>query len=165
MKFYDMWPPRLAAALRAEGVESWEDIANLSITTLLGYKGVGSAAIQRLSDDLDRRGLAFSSSAKWTRPKTVVSEPARCGVYFVRCVGFIKIGRAANIRQRVKNASTFCPFPLELLRIVECATDAESVATEKALHRQFASLRYQGEWFHDTGELRAFLDSKATAAA
>jgi len=71
----------------------------------------------------------------------------RCGVYLVRTGDFIKIGYAANIKQRLLGLSHASPNELTVLRIIECE-DLESARRQEAeLHKTFADLRHRGEWF------------------
>lgn len=57
--------------------------------------------------------------------------------------GFFKIGKTKNIKQRL-NAFTKLPFEVELI----CSIPSASMsALEERLHRKFAKLRANGEWF------------------
>jgi len=64
-------------------------------------------------------------------------------IYIMRADVRIKIGWCAgNVEKRKAELQTGCPHPLEVL-----ATFAGSREEEAALHRDFADLRVQGEWF------------------
>lgn len=82
-----------------------------------------------------------------------------CGVYFVRCNEFIKIGSANNVRSRTQGLSEGIPFPLEPLGWVRTADREAAYALERALHKKFAAQRYRFEWFRDCPAIRAFIRS------
>lgn len=164
--FYLLWAPATVRALQAEGVTTWEELAGLSAAILLGHPGVGARALENIEQALERQGLQLSGTewrSRASKPREAKPISDKCGVYFVRCGDFVKIGRATSVRRRILNAQTFCPFPLELVRLEPCATPAESATLEKQFHGQFAAHRYRGEWFHYAGVLRAFLEHQAVA--
>ncbi len=71
------------------------------------------------------------------------------GVYVIQCVpGMVKIGRAHNIAERMRELQTGCPFELKLLAVLSTNPDDES-----SLHRRFARDRRHGEWFALSPEL------------
>lgn len=76
--------------------------------------------------------------------------PASGGVYFVHCVGRIKIGRAACISERLQALQTSAPAPLELVAVAVGA-----VEQEKDYHFRFQHLRVTGEWFTIADDLLA----------
>lgn len=65
-------------------------------------------------------------------------------VYFIQrgARGDIKIGYSANPGRRLAALQTGCPEALQLI-----ATLPGSTRTEHELHRRFASLHVNGEWF------------------
>ncbi len=71
--------------------------------------------------------------------------------YFIQGGGFLKIGIAKNPRQRLRELQTGCPYALELIAAFRGDTE-----TEKLLHRRFAHLHSQGEWFRATREILEF---------
>ena len=75
-------------------------------------------------------------------------------VYFIQqgTRGPIKIGVAVDIAARIKTLQTGCAEPLRVL-----ATVPGSQQAEHALHRQFADLRMEGEWFSPAPELIAYI--------
>lgn len=70
--------------------------------------------------------------------------------------GPCKIGRAKDVRQRLSDLQTSTHVQLRLVSAYE-----GGVAEETALHRQFAALRLNGEWFDLTPEA-ALRDIKLT---
>lgn len=75
-------------------------------------------------------------------------------IYFVQAGdgGPIKIGRAQNVRQRIKDLQCAHFSNLRLL-----LTLSEKMAPEWALHRKFAEYRQAGEWFAPGPELLAYI--------
>ena len=154
--FYDLWPARLAHALNAEGVRTWNDLAACSRATLLAHKGVSGKTLAWLEARLAERDLAFSGSG-WQVASLAPAPIAPYSVYFAQCEGFIKIGHAKNVKRRLKDIETLLPFTLTVLHAVPCASKAEAVQYEAELHAQFALLRHRGEWFAHEGRLRDYL--------
>jgi Meiotically up-regulated gene 113 len=79
-------------------------------------------------------------------------------VYIIQCSEYkmIKIGRTAgNPYNRIGQIKTANPFPINIIRIIEC-----DLGTEAALHYQFSSYRVHGEWFKDEC-LSSVLDATA----
>lgn len=67
-------------------------------------------------------------------------------VYFVSCRGYLKIGVAKNVRQRMRELQTGNPFELKL----EGAAIVDSIAAfgvETALHDGLRNRAALGEWF------------------
>lgn len=81
-------------------------------------------------------------------------EPPRCpGVYAIAGVaGYVKIGRAQNIADRLESLQPGHPVRLRLLAVL--SFDPER---ERALHARWARLRAHGEWFAEDAELCEFV--------
>lgn len=75
-----------------------------------------------------------------------------CYVYFLRSAGLVKIGRAVNVQQRVRELQTGHHRPLEVLAVIPA-----HAALEHAIHERFARARQSGEWFILTDELQEFI--------
>jgi hypothetical protein len=75
-------------------------------------------------------------------------------VYFISFGSLIKIGFSTNIQQRLR----VLPHDELLAKIPGTMRD------EKVLHRQFAHLRQQGEWFRKEPDLLAYIDTLTDAA-
>jgi len=93
------------------------------------------------------------------------------GTYFVRRgdPGLIKIGRAVELLPRMQTLQSQSDLPLILLGFV--STTARDVFpdhperwqhTEMLLHRRFAHIRAEGEWFYPEAELFDFIAAQAT---
>ncbi|WP_027517823.1 GIY-YIG nuclease family protein [Bradyrhizobium sp. WSM1417] len=78
-------------------------------------------------------------------------------VYFVRAGEFIKIGSAADVRQRLINVQTGCPFTLEPLLVLR-----GGAARERQLHSRFRAGHIRGDWFRLTDDLLAFIADNRT---
>ena len=77
-------------------------------------------------------------------------------IYFVETEGapFVKIGIAVNVDRRMTELRTGSPFPLKLIKAVRGTQQ-----TECDIHRSFANLRRNGEWFEFTATLKAFVET------
>ncbi len=64
-------------------------------------------------------------------------------VYFLRCMGRIKIGSALNVNRRIKQLQTGAPDKVELIGYAPGGS-----STERYLHKVLAEHRIAGEWFH-----------------
>lgn len=84
-------------------------------------------------------------------------QPVLSGVYFARAGDAIKIGVSIDVRARVRGLSTSSPVPIELLAAMPGGVDEE-----RALHRRFAYLRMNGEWFRAESELLDFIATLPT---
>lgn len=76
-------------------------------------------------------------------------------IYFLRssCAnGFIKIGLARDLWQRIDALQPGSPYQLKLVRVLPGGR-----AEERALHERFRSAHYRGEWYRPTEELLRFL--------
>lgn len=73
-------------------------------------------------------------------------------VYFVELNGHIKIGTTTNMKQRLATLNTGGPTPVRLLATIEGNREME-----QRLHKRFAHLRVNGEWFEHRDELASFI--------
>lgn len=88
--------------------------------------------------------------------KRLIAEPASVvHVYFITDDAgvFVKIGRSRNVNDRLATLQTSHP---RKLRIVFSMPETE-VVTEYNLHRKFAHLRRNGEWFSFAEEIKEFI--------
>lgn len=71
-------------------------------------------------------------------------------LYLLRARDAIKIGRAKNVKSRLSQLSTGCPFPIEILAVAE-----NKGCLERALHIRFIKnrIRKGGEWFNTSDEI------------
>lgn len=67
----------------------------------------------------------------------------------------VKIGRAVNVMQRLKNLSACSPIPL---RLIGKWLPRSYFATEAHLHYRYRSQRLHGEWFQLNNELQAEIE-------
>jgi len=76
-------------------------------------------------------------------------------VYFVQCGddGPIKIGMASNIKSRINDIQSMCPYQLSVIGSIPNG----GKVTERLLHEKFSSLRIHGEWFSPGSELISFV--------
>lgn len=67
-----------------------------------------------------------------------------CGIYIASAVGSgrYKIGWSKDVKARMAELYTGCPFELEVLNVIEAEREAEGW-----LHARFKQHRVTGEWF------------------
>jgi Meiotically up-regulated gene 113 len=95
------------------------------------------------------------------RLRNAESLPEHGGVYAVAgAPGWVKIGRAKNIAQRVRGLQTASPTPLRLLAVLSNSED-----DERLLHERWQHLRVTGEWFRTDAELDRLLSADETERA
>jgi hypothetical protein len=77
-------------------------------------------------------------------------------VYFVASEGAdaVKIGYTENIKSRIGQIRTGCPLNLNVLCVF-----MGGVREERKFHKEFATVRMNGEWFTLSGRIAAFLDA------
>ena len=80
-------------------------------------------------------------------------------VYFIFNIDSqaIKIGMAKNVEKRLKSLQTSSPVVLELLHTIQLNSVEDAQKLEYVLHRRFARLRMNGEWFKASEELRTYI--------
>lgn len=84
--------------------------------------------------------------------------PETPGVYAVEgAPGWVKIGKAKNIRKRVGDLQVAHPVKLRLLAVL-----SDNPADENAFHRSWKQWRTHGEWFELSREIREALRLSAT---
>lgn len=78
-------------------------------------------------------------------------KPPRCDLYILQAhtTGAFKVGRTNNVKRRIDELQTGCPYRIKLLILLEYQGHQE-----KKIHRRLASHRThggEGEWFHYEG--------------
>lgn len=77
--------------------------------------------------------------------------PEYGGIYFVQTGasedGAVKIGKAANIRHRLRGLQTAQPWALRLLHHERIDDEDARVLREAELHDRFKRFHIRGEWF------------------
>lgn len=65
-------------------------------------------------------------------------------IYLIHAIGsdFYKIGSAKDVRKRLCNLQTACPFALKLL-----STRDGDIPSEQAIHSHLKAFHVRGEWF------------------
>ena len=59
----------------------------------------------------------------------------------------VKIGVASNVRKRVNDLQTGCPWPLRIIAKLHCDSRKNAYALESRFHNLFSYKRMEGEWF------------------
>lgn len=82
-----------------------------------------------------------------------VPSDGNCIVYVVGFGPYVKIGRTKdNLPKRLSALATGCPEPLKVYGAIDAPASFEA-----DLHRRFAHLRLQGEWFRNEGVLQSWI--------
>lgn len=69
----------------------------------------------------------------------------------------VKIGKANNVKARLKELQTGSPFKLSVLGRVKCGSAKKSLQIESKAHSDLAAHRLHGEWFALVPEVEAYL--------
>lgn len=72
---------------------------------------------------------------------------------------FIKVGMTVNIKQRLSNIQSGCPFPLFLWLSIKTPTPKK---LEAAIHRLLRDFRSHGEWFCPDDQMLDFISLYAS---
>lgn len=104
--------------------------------------------IQELRDELERRAELF-----WKERQSQKRPAKRANmkgyVYLIESNGLVKIGRAKDIKNRLRAYTTENPHGI---RPLAYALVEDAGTKELELHEHFAIKRRQGEWFDLTAE-------------
>lgn len=101
---------------------------------------------------------AFELALRGTLNGDVTCARDSCGVYFIRCLGFVKIGFTSCLSDRLNTLAGAVPFELEVVAFVHCEA-RNSSAVERGLHERFRASRHRGEWFRLESPLVEFIES------
>jgi len=89
--------------------------------------------------------------------------------YFIRCGEYVKIGASASPLNRLetirRTGGVLAPTGLDLSVAELIISEPGGFTRERELHAKFAHLREAGEWFRETPELTAYIESVSEAAA
>lgn len=97
-----------------------------------------------LAEYLDHLDELFDGNKGW------LDSDERYGyVYFVEADGYLKVGFARNVRERIKGLQTGSPHEINLL---DAIADESAQWLEKVLHYFLEEHRHHGEWFKLTGD-------------
>jgi hypothetical protein len=82
-------------------------------------------------------------------------QDAAKDIYFVQCGedGPIKIGMASDIKSRINDIQSMCPYKLTVIGSIA----GGGKTTERLLHKRFSALRLHGEWFNPGDDLIRFI--------
>lgn len=115
---------------------------------------------QRARIRVEADDFADYCAARWPNVSVAPPKPhIHAGVYFVGCAEFIKIGVACDLKRRWSSSGTNFPFHLDFIGYIPAESGREAI--ESALHKQFAGLRYRGEWFRAGASLLAYISEHA----
>lgn len=166
-------PSHLARALHHLDIQTWSAAAGISPMVLLCFKHVGRRGLQRFESEMASRGIAYTP--KTWRPELASLRPPwgmapqplepTCGVYFMACENYIKIGCAGSVFKRLRDIQLCNPFPVRLLAVDATDSIAQARELERTLHKRFAMARAQREWFHDCSEIREYVGHLITREA
>lgn len=73
-------------------------------------------------------------------------------VYFITDGDFVKIGKANNVKKRLRILQTGNPKHLSIMKIIECEDCTKAYEIESFLHKIMKPLRVNGEWYRLEGD-------------
>jgi hypothetical protein len=71
----------------------------------------------------------------------------KSNVYFISDGSYIKIGKANDVKSRIKDMQTGSAHKLTLLHYIKCMSEEEAFALETYLHDKYKDLHVRGEWY------------------
>lgn len=100
-------------------------------------------------------------------PRSILREVINMFVYFIKCCdkrGYIKIGTAKNVKDRIATLQTGNPYKLEILAIMKFTDKRKAYNAEQKLHKIFRKYNVSGEWFSkvDMKWAQEFLNTRAS---
>jgi len=88
--------------------------------------------------------------------------PNAAYVYFAVCLSFgnklVKIGKAKNPKQRLKELQAGCPFPMKLALTLDYDSAKDAHSSESELHKLLAHHKINGEWFAVRDDFHSLVD-------
>ena len=81
-------------------------------------------------------------------PKPPKPPPAHCVYFFKNALaGLVKVGVSGRFRARARSLNSACGVELEVLGVIRCKSEFESLRLERRIHHRFRNYRTVGEWF------------------
>lgn len=119
---------------------------DMAVLAILTFRAQATPAAIAVQDTIIEALSSVSVNLPATNAPARVRRPPCAGyVYLVRSVsGHYKIGRARNVRDRMKTFDIKLPFEVALDHVIRCA---DYKTAELALHQRYADRRVDGEWF------------------
>lgn len=161
----DFTPTHLVTLLDTQTKEVlWEDAVclvedpqkNLQFGYVPGQEGPRYAVISSgLWQCLERHGVVRSQPVRY-EPSYTPLHLREGYVYFIQrgLDGPVKIGWSQDVDRRLAELQTANAEPLSVIGMTP-----GRMCDEGALHKKFAHLRMEAEWFRDAPELREYLKS------
>jgi DNA integrity scanning protein DisA with diadenylate cyclase activity len=127
--------------------------------------------IIELLEDIKRRGDNWikgfnqelsEKAKKFRKMMKRINEEEKIGyIYLLKSNGLYKIGRAKNVKERIKGYRTQNPFGIQ---VVIKKKVKDYISKEKYLLKSFQDFREKGEWFklrrREIKEIREYLNGK-----
>lgn len=128
--------------------------------TVYRWIAKGAVAVKRTSGGHGIRVIVDTPDVEARVPKR---RP--CGVYFIRCERFIKIGYAGDVVGRLSALGVSSPFELVPLGYIPCESEREAKELEFVIHGHFEMFKLDGrrEWFTDAEPIRVFVSERGAA--
>lgn len=170
---FEKWPDDLAHRLRRNGVETWEQLEQLTEAQALTWSGFDRVRLAKLRECIDQTGRSLhvevlTRTSKSPLPTMVMpvrikilGPASRKGLYFIQSAPFIKIGVSGNVLQRFYGLALANPHDMVGLGWIRVADDGDLYTLEAALHEKFAAHRGRGEWFREHDALLDFIREHA----
>lgn len=153
----DVGSHRLTHTLSRFGVRTWADIAEMSEADLLKINGFGRIALERVRAGMSERGLAFQCRRGILFGARLCALPTICGVYFIQCEQFVKIGYSKNIYKRFDGIAAANPHKCTLLGYIETDSENEARDMEQSLHKLFDDEHHAAEWYRQSERIGQFV--------
>jgi hypothetical protein len=150
----------MAAALRRVEAPVFVGVGDPSVRILMLAQTL-AAEIKALSKTANIHALVASEEAYGHLDNMGLVEEPTGYVYFIQhgVSGSIKIGFTRDVRSRTSTLQTAAPFGLKVL-----GQTPGTMTTEAKLHHEFRKDRLNGEWFHPSVALLAFIGSLPKAS-
>ena len=107
-------------------------------------------SVRRLQCECLKCGIHFV-----TWPNGELSHATGTGLYFIECLGFVKIGITGDAPARLRLLVGSTPHEIKPIGFIQIFGDSRP--EERRLHQMFMHLHHRDEWFRDAPELREWI--------
>jgi hypothetical protein len=132
------------------------DALRVAANAIISDRGMGDTTRKKIKGKARKKvfvGGPDGASCVWSNPTRrkedgyrIRSKKGMC-VYVIGCDGRpTKIGIAQNVRKRLSQVQTGCPYELSIHYSIDCTAEDARLA-ERAAHRRLSAHRTSGEWF------------------
>lgn len=116
----------------------------------------------RLKETVFREARKSGRIKRRTKDRRIANQLIGPGhfasVYFVKGGDYVKIGKAKDVEQRVRDLQVASPKKLKILYVIQ-VPESRVNEEERRHHEKFKHLKASGEWFRYDDEIKEYIAS------